>query len=71
MKIAKKDHELKRLIITPCEHSSKCGDKWRIHHFGQMNQHLPMDNSLDVGYDLVMDKPQLNQYLVSPWQPIL
>jgi hypothetical protein len=66
MKITKKDCELKGLTITPCEHSSKCGNKWRIHHFGQMNQHLPMDNPLDVGYDYVMDEPQLNRYLVSP-----
>jgi hypothetical protein len=66
MKITKKDREFKGFIITPCEHSSKCGDKWRIHHFGQMNQHLPMDNPLAVGYDLVMDELQLNQYLVSP-----
>ncbi len=65
MKITKRDHELIGLIITPCEHSSKCGNKWRIHHFGQMNQHLPMDNPLDVGYDLVMDELQLNRYFVS------
>jgi hypothetical protein len=35
MKITKRDHELIGLIITPCEHSSKCGNKWRVHHFGQ------------------------------------
>jgi hypothetical protein len=31
----------------------------------KVNQYLPTNNPLNVGYDLVLNEPQLNQYLVS------
>jgi hypothetical protein len=67
MKITKRDHELIGLIITPCEHSSKCGTNGEYIILAKVNPHLPIDNPLDVGYDLVLYEPQFSQYLVSFW----
>jgi hypothetical protein len=35
------------------------------------NQHPPSHLPLDAHYSSVVDEPQLSQYLISPWEPIL